>query len=243
MTGAVLNVAGIVIGGIIALIRRKPLSPVNEAFFKSVLGILMVFYGLRLTWLSFSGAFGSVLRQLVIIVLALMLGKMLGKLFRLQKMSNRLGQRARARLTDVRADDPSRFNTGFQLCSALLCAAPLAFLGAVQDGLSGYFYPLALKAVIDGLAVMGFVSLFGWGVILSALPVFVLEGSIFLVCSAIVRPFLESHSLIDPVNGVGGLLVFCVGMLILGLKKIEVTDYLPGLAVAPLLTWIVRGMG
>jgi len=33
------------------------------------------------------------------------------------------------------------------------------------------------------------------------------------------------------------LLIFCVAMIILGLKKIEVADYFPSLALAPLLTW------
>jgi uncharacterized membrane protein YqgA involved in biofilm formation len=43
--------------------------------------------------------------------------------------------------------------------------------------------------------------------------------------------------LIDAINAADGLLVFCVAMIILELKKIEVADYLPSLAFAPLLTW------
>jgi uncharacterized membrane protein YqgA involved in biofilm formation len=31
-----------------------------------------------------------------------------------------------------------------------------------------------------------------------------------------------------------------VALVILGLKKVELADYLPSLAVAPLLTWIFR---
>ena len=49
----------------------------------------------------------------------------------------------------------------------------LGILGAFQDCLAGYYYPLGVKAVMDGLATMGFVRLFGWGAMLAALPVLV----------------------------------------------------------------------
>ena len=39
-------------------------------------------------------------------------------------------------------------------------------------------------------------------------------------------------------KAVGGLLVFCVAMVILELKRFELADYLPSLAVAPLVAWI-----
>src|SRR5512137_858735 len=76
MIGTALNVAGILIGGVTGLVRRKPLSPANESFFKVGLGVFTVFYGLRLTWISVNGTFLQVLKQLLIAVLALMLGKM-----------------------------------------------------------------------------------------------------------------------------------------------------------------------
>lgn len=87
---------------------------------------------------------------------------------------------------------------------------------------------------------MGFASLFGGSVLLAAIPVLALQGTITLVTARLLEPFLSMHNLIDPVNAVGGLLVFCVALIMLGLKKIELTDYLPSLAVAPLLTWLFR---
>ena len=245
MIGTALNVAGILIGGLVGLARRKPLSPARESFLKVALGAFTVFYGLRLTWISLNGSFPQILKQLLIAVLALMLGKVTGRLLRLQKMSNRLGRDARERIAAAQPADPRRLGDGFNICAALFCAAPLAILGSVQDGLSGYYYPLAVKAVIDGLATMGFVSLFGWGVMLAALPVLAFEGTITLVCAQFLKPFLETHSLIthgliDSVNAAGGLLVFCVALVILQLKRVELADYLPSLAFAPLLTWVLR---
>ncbi len=79
---------------------------------------------------------------------------------------------------------------------------------------------------------------FGWGVVLAALPVLAFQGTITLACAQWLRPWLEAHSLVDSANAVGGLLVFCVALIILELKRLELADYLPSLAFAPLLTWI-----
>lgn len=240
MIGTALNVAGILIGGIVGLARRKPLSPAHESFFKVTLGVFAVFYGLRLTWISLNGSFLQILKQLLVTVLALMLGKITGRLLCLQKMSNHLGRQARERTAATKPDDPSQLSEGFKTCAALFCAAPLAILGSVQEGLSGYYYPLAVKAVMDGLATMGFSLLFRWGVMLAALPVLVFQGTITLLCAQFLKPFLEMHNLVDSVNATGGLLVFCVALVILELKKIELADYLPSLAFGPLLTWLLR---
>jgi uncharacterized membrane protein YqgA involved in biofilm formation len=238
MIGTILNVAGILIGGIIGLSRRKCLAPASESAFKVILGAFTVFYGLRLTWISISGSFYEVLKQLAIMLVAMSLGKLAGRLLHLQKASNRLGQYARNCIAAARPDDPDRLSKGFQTCAALFCAAPLGILGAVQEGLSlsQYFYPLAIKAVIDGLASLGFVSLFGWGVLLSALPVLALQGTVTLLVSHFLQPVLNLHNLVNSVNAVGGLLVFCVALVMLGLKRIELADYLPSLIMAPLLT-------
>ena len=243
MIGTILNVSGILIGGAIGLARKKPLPAQTESFFKVALSVLTIFYGLRLTWTSLNGNFPHVLKQLLIAILAMMLGKLLGRLLRLQKLSNHLGQIAREHLTQATPTSLTRGSDGFKTCTALFCAAPLGILGAVQDGLSGYFYPLAIKGLMEGLATLGFISLFGWGVILAALPVLAFQGTITLLCVQFLKPFLESHAplgLVDSINATGGLLVFSVALVILGLKKIELADYLPSLAIAPLITWFWR---
>jgi uncharacterized membrane protein YqgA involved in biofilm formation len=93
---------------------------------------------------------------------------------------------------------------------------------------------------MDGLAAMAFAAMFGWGVILSAVPVLVFQGTITLVCAHSLAPFLEARHLSDSVNATGGLLIFCVSLLIFEVRKVHVTDYLPSLVFAPLLTWWFR---
>lgn len=242
--GAILNAAGIIIGGLIGLARPQPLSAQTQAFFKVLLGAFTMFFGLRLTWLSIGGTFGQTAKQVIIALVALMLGNLLGKLLQLQAGSNRLGQYAKKLIETNRPDAPRRFSNGMNACTVLFCAAPLGLLGAIQDALPtvrddpGYFYPLAVKALMDGLATMGFVMLFGFGAIFSALPVFVFLGTITMASHIYLEPFLRSHALLDSVNAVGGLVVCTVGVVIFEIRRVQLADYLPALAVAPVLTWL-----
>jgi hypothetical protein len=114
----------------------------------------------------------------------------------------------------------------------------LALLASVQEGLNGFSPVFVVKAGIDGLATYAFCQSMGWGVMLAAIPVLALESAL-IRGAQLLEPVLHQHSwpLIDAINATDGLLVFCVAMIILGLKKIEVADYVPSLAFAPLLAW------
>jgi hypothetical protein len=239
--GTILNVAAIVAGGLAGLMVKKQPSAATQSYLKIALGVLAVYFGLRLTWLSVGGSFMHILKELGIVLLSLMLGNLLGKLLRLQKASNRIGQLARYRMARATPGNPQRFTDGFVVCALLFCAAPLGILGAIHTGLlPDYWYPLAIKAVMDGLAAMTFASIFGWGIILSAVPVLLFQGTITLLCARSLAPFLQVRGLTDSVNATGGLLIFCVALLIFEIRKVPVTDYLPSLIFAPLLTWLFR---
>ena len=83
-----------------------------------------------------------------------------------------------------------------------------------------------------------FVTTFGWGAMVSVVPVVAYQGTITLAARALAP--LLSDPLLDSINATGGLLVFCIALIILELKKVELADYLPSLAFAPLLTWLWR---
>jgi uncharacterized membrane protein YqgA involved in biofilm formation len=237
LTGTILNALGILIGGLMGLTLTRQFSQSTQLALRGLMGVFTVYIGLRMTYLSLNGNGFQILKQVVIMVLALMVGRIIGRLLRIQKTLNRLGRSAGERFAQAKPDDPNRINEGFAICTLLFCAGPLGPLGAIQDGLMGYWEPLAIKMVMDGLAAMGFVCVFGWGVMLAAIPVIAYQGTITLAASRLA-PFLESHHLLDSVNAVGGLLVFCVALIVLELKRLELADYLPSLVAAPLITWL-----
>ena len=238
MTGAFLNALGVLFGGLFGLALRRPLSLGTQIFLRSALGACTVFSGLCLVWSSVNGPFLAGLKQVCIAILAVTAGSMLGKLFGLQKISNRLGRFAGSVIAADQTGAPCKVGDGFKACAVLFCAAPLGLVGAVADGLSGYFYLLAVKAVMDGFATLGLVKNFGWPTALSAFPVFLFLGAITTLCQFYAKPWLESYDLIGSINTVAGLIACAVAVVIFEMRKVELANYLPALAVAPLLTWL-----
>jgi uncharacterized membrane protein YqgA involved in biofilm formation len=236
MLGSILNAAAIVVGGLIGLWRPGMVKPHWERRIQVLLGVFAVFYGLRLVVISLHPPFTHILKQFGIVLLSMMIGRLLGGLFRLQRLSNRIGQQARETFTLYSQEKGPAF-IGFKMCGALYCAAPLAIIGAVSDGLSGYFYPLAIKAIMDGLATIGFAVSFRWGPLLSALPVLAFQGSVALLTRLVLQRLGPGE--VDMMNAVAGFLVFTVALVILQIKRIGLADYLPSLAVAPLLARLV----
>jgi uncharacterized protein len=239
MIGTIVNAAGIVAGGVAGLALRRPLAPSTQQFFKVALGVFTVWVGLRLAVTSLHGSIWQILQQLLVGVLALMLGRVLGHFLRLQKGLNHLGRIASQKLalaTPGRRPPPGE---GFLAASVLYCAAPLAVLGPIPDGLAGDFQPLLLKAVMDGLVALALVPNFGWSVILGVVPMAALQVTLTSAAQW-CEPTLRTYSLFDSVNLVCGLLIFCVALIIFAIRRVEVGNYLPALVLAPWLAWLWR---
>jgi uncharacterized membrane protein YqgA involved in biofilm formation len=234
--GAFLNALGILLGALFGLIRREPLTARTQTYFKSLLGALTAFCGLQLIWLNVSGTFGSVVKQLFIALLAVVLGSLLGKALALQKMSNQLGRYAAKFLAGAQTGASAKSVDGFKAATILFCAAPLGLVGAVTDGMDNYFYPLALKAVMDGLAMTSFVKMFRWPAALAAVPVFLFLNGLAYAVHMLVLPLLNSPPLLHSVNVAAGLVIGTMTLVILEARRVELANYLPALAVAPLLT-------
>lgn len=234
--GPFLNALGILLGALFGLARRAPLTLSTQKSCQSMLGALTAFCGLQLLWQNTGGGFGHALKQLFIAVLAVVLGNLLGKLLGLQKFSNRIGRHAAELLAKAEKKSPGRSADGFLAATILACAAPLGIVGAVTDGLGGYFFPLALKAAMDGLAMAGFVKMFRWPVALAALPVFLFFNGLAWVIHAFILPLLAAPELLQSVNAAAGLVVCATTLVVLGVHRVELANYLPALAVAPLVT-------
>lgn len=240
ITGTIINVLGILIGSVVGLTRKTPMEVSTQGLFRIGLGLGTILCGLWLTWVHVNGTFLQIVSQVVVIIVAMILGRLLGKMMRLQKLSNRLGRFTRERMEGVKPGQTMSLGDGFNACAAVFCAAPLGIIGSVTDGLATHWQPLAIKAVMDALAAMGFVAVFrGNSVLLSALPVLAFQGSIALLCHFALGPWLVGLNLVDPVVATAGLLMCAVAQVMLNVKRVELADYLPSLVVAPLLAWLV----
>lgn len=232
--GPFLNATGILIGALVGLSQQKPFSLRTQLLCRNVIGALMIVFGLRLFYLSLDGTFLSCLKQALIAFLAIILGSWTGKLFRLQKLSNYLGRLATSAIAAANRDPGRPSSDGFNACAILLCAAPLGIIGAVADGLSGYWYLLAVKGGMDALAMSGFVRIFRWPAALSALPVFVFLGALSL--AALLARTTMNTAEINAVNASAGLISCIITIVVFEVRKVELANYLPALVMGPLLT-------
>ena len=110
---------------------------------------------------------------------------------------------------------------------------------------------LAVKSVLDGFAAMAFASSFGLGVLFSSLPIFVFQGGISLLTMQLtslltiqISPELVSETLtpyINELTATGGVILLGLALSnLLEIKKIRVGNFLPALAIAPLIVWILN---
>ena len=175
LIGPLLNGAAIIIAVVIASATKKNIPAQQQGNLRVILGACIVWFGLKLTWSSLSGSFGFWLKQFATVMLAMVLGKIIGRILRLQKLSNSIGRFANAKMEQAMSKSSSAprntFEDGFLVATALFCVAPLAILASVQSGLEQSFSPIFIvKAVMDALAAMAFAATFGWSIAVSAIP-------------------------------------------------------------------------
>ncbi|HEY1791219.1 MAG TPA: DUF554 family protein [Verrucomicrobiae bacterium] len=234
-TGALINAIGILLGAFVGLTWQKAPSLRTQLFFRNGIGAFTVLVGLRLIYTSIEGVSWACLKEIAIMLLSVVLGFWAGKLLRLQKFSNYLGRLAGSAITAAQRDPELNSSDAFNACAILFCAAPLGIIGAITDGLSGYFYFLAVKAAMDALAMLGFVKIFNWPAALSALPVLVFFSAVSLGVELYVRPYLTPAGL-DSIGAAAGLVACMITVVIFEIRRVELANFLPALAIAPLLT-------
>jgi len=237
LLGTLINAAGILIGGGYTLARRRQLQPKTQQALKGLLGIATVFVGLGTTVFSLGGGVWGVLKGMTIILLALILGRITGKLCHIQAGMNKVGRYAADKFADATEGRAQKWSEGFVACTLLFCVTPLALIGSLLDGLGGHWHALAIKAVMDGLGTMAFVAAFGWSAMFAVLPVIAFQGTLTMGAK-LLAPHLATPAMLYAIQGTAGLLIFCVSLIILEFRKVELGDYLPSLAWAPLVAWL-----
>src|SRR2546422_7669908 len=101
MIGTFVNAAAILLCGAIAFTTARQPSARFQTAIKGLLGVATVYVGLRLTITSMGGGWPHIAKQSLILLLSLILGRLLGQLLHLQKLSNRLGQYARRKMEEA----------------------------------------------------------------------------------------------------------------------------------------------
>jgi uncharacterized protein len=218
--GTAINVLAVLAGGGIGTLAGARLPEGMRSTAMQAIGIVTLLVGV-----SHFMEFDNVLVPLVSVILGLAVGELLDLDAQLRRLGDRLEERF--------SKGESPVSRAFVTTSLLFCVGPLTVIGSLQDGLNGDYSLLALKSALDFIAALAFASVLGWGVLLSAGTVLVVQGSLTL--GAAFLDAVVTGPMISSTTATGGILIFGLGLGLLDLKEIRVANMLPALLVAPLL--------
>lgn len=220
MTGTLINAGAVVAGSLIgmAVRSRLPQRFVDIAF--QAIGLVTLLIGISM---------GIRTTRLILVVCSVVLGALCGEAMRLERGLERLSERLRSR---VRLSG-ERFAEGFVTATMLFCVGSLSILGPIREGTGGGSDLLVTKSVMDLISSLILASTFGASILFSALSVLLYQGAVTLCAASLSR--LMTESMIAEMTAVGGVLLVGLGISILGIRKIPVTNMLPALVFAVLL--------
>lgn len=230
MTGTLLNIATVLLGGIIGLLFG---ARIPERFKSTVIA------GMGLFTFAMGVQMFLKTENPLIVLGALILGALLGEWWKIEDGLKNLGAILEKRFArDDSAEGSARFIRGFLTASLLFCVGPMTILGAIQDGLTGNYELLAVKSVLDGFAALAFSSTLGVGVLFSSVIILVYQGGISLLAGQLSA--LVTDPMMAEMTAAGGVILMGLALSsLLEIKKIRVGNFIPALAIAPLIVWII----
>ena len=244
--GTLINVLGIVGGGLVGLVAGKVM---NDRFRKTI----NVAMGLSVIALAISGmvaemleieqnaggtgsnAFDITTKGTYVIILSLVLGGIIGEIIDIDSQMERFGSWLKIKTGN--AKDAS-FIDAFVTASLTVCIGAMAVVGAIMDGISGDHSILITKAILDFVIIMAMTAGMGKGCIFSAIPVGIWQGAITLLGKLLV-PIMYGQALSN-LSLVGNILILCVGINILieGRGRIRVANLMPAIVFAVVAAYI-----
>lgn len=227
--GTLINVACIIIGGIVGCLAGNRLKANVQETVMTVTGAAVMMLGIGGTMQHMlviqDGTLNTTGTLMMIVSLAL--GSAVGEMLQIQQKVEQFGEWLKHKSNSN--GDPY-FVTGFVTASCTVCIGAMAIIGAIQDGASGDYSILLAKGIIDAIIICIMASTLGKGCIFSAIPVAAVQGVTTLLAYFIgnLLPVQSLHNL----SYVGSVLIFCIGMNLMRTKQIRVANTLPSLIVA-----------
>ena len=227
--GTIINVAAIIAGGLIGLLFSKAISLRYQDTLMQANGICVLFVGI-------SGAIQEMMTVTsdgltsggtMMIVVSFAVGSLLGEWINLEHRIVQFGNWLKVKTGNSRE---KMFVDGFVTASLTVCIGAMAVVGAIQDGISGDYSTLVLKAVLDMIIICVMTASMGKGCIFAAIPVGIFQGVITLLAKAI-QPVMTERALSN-LSLTGSMLIFCVGVNLLWEKKLKVAHMLPAIVIA-----------
>ncbi len=233
--GTIINSAAIVVGGLVGHFAGKLFRPDQQDALTKACGVSVLF-------IAVAGAMqgmlyidnGTILSgKSMLVVLCLALGTIAGEMIGIESAFERFGEWLKMKTGN---SGDIQFVNAFVSASLTVCIGAMAIVGAIQDGISGDYSTLAVKAVLDFIIIAVMTSSLGKGCVFSAIPVFLFEGAI-TVLARLISPVM-TQTAAAYLSLIGSVLIFCVGLNLVWGKKVRVANMLPAVLFAVLAAYL-----
>jgi hypothetical protein len=225
MIGTVVNIILVIIGSLLGLLLKKGIPDNIKKTILVGLGLFSCVLGIKM---------GIEMQRPLVVILSLICGGVIGEILKIEDFLEGIGARLK-RL--AKAQGETSFTEGFVTASLLFCVGPMTILGSIQAGLQNRPDLLFIKSLMDGVSSIILASTLGFGVIFSALTVLIIQGGLTLLARQF--HFLTNPAYINDFASVGGIMIFAIGIKLLGIKPIKVGNFLPALIIVVLLTYFI----
>lgn len=214
--GAVVNALAIVGCGSIGLFFN---TGIPERFHER----LMQGIALCVVTLGINGAIQG--QETIIMILSIVVGILIGEGFDFDSKLTKMVQKLEEKVQHL--DHFKNLGQGFISASLIFCVGSMAILGSLESGLTGDNTTLFTKSILDGITSILLASSLGAGVLLSSVPVLIIQGSITLF-AFILEPLL-SAAVITEIICVGSILLIGLGLNMIGLTKLKILNFTPAI--------------
>jgi uncharacterized membrane protein YqgA involved in biofilm formation len=219
LLGSVVNSLAIIGGSLLGTILRNISEQTKDTVTKGI-GLGVIALGLQMAVKTDS---------FTLIIISLCLGALVGEGLKIEAGMNRFGLFLQKHFAKTNGN----FAEGFVTSTLIFVIGSMGIIGAIQSGVSGDHQTLYTKAVMDGFMAIMLTASLGLGVLFSSLPVFIYQGLITLLASVLVSyvPHTLLTILMAGISQIGGLLIVAIGLNIIKLTKIRVSNFLPSLVI------------
>ena len=234
--GTLINVAGIITGGLSGLLFGKKMEERYQSILMNAAGICVLFLGI-------AGAMKEMLAieqgkltsgGTIMMIASFSVGALMGEWMNIELRMEQFGKWLKIK---TKSDGDATFVDGFVNASLTVCIGAMAVVGSIQDGISGDYTVLTAKAILDLIIILVMTVSLGKGCIFSAIPVALFQGTITIL-ARFIQPVMTEQALSN-LSLTGSILIFCVGVNLVWGKMIKVANLLPALVLAVVLAFFL----
>ena len=229
MIGTIVNAIAIIICSLIGLLLGKFVGKELPNRFEE---IIMKGIGLTVFFIGISGSLET--EEAMCLILSVILGGIVGEIINIDKGMKHIGSFIESKFKFSKGN----FSKGFVSATILYCAGSMAIVGAIEGGLMGDHEMLYAKAILDGTISIIFAYQMGIGVLFSAIPVFLYQGSIAII--AMIASDIIPPEIILEMGAAGSLVVAAIGVNFLTGQEIKVANFIPAVFMPILIINVIE---